>query len=1072
MGQSRCKRFAFTLLWFCAWGVLWEIPLHADEPFERTLESSLDYDDVSRVDVAVGDGLLTVQAWDDWRVALQTQCKVEAASEEEARAYLQSITTQSQFENEVASFEVVTPERERPLAELRWQHVLYLPSEVISSLRIRQTSGVIQLQGMHGTWDIGLEEGSIELLEVTGDFHLSVRWGSIAGQVLLSGESDFRVDEGAIELTMLDSVPQPTKFTLGMGDLTLMLPEDYPAKLDAETQSGEIQVDLPMSEVVQETSKKVEAVLAQSGPPMLIRTEMGDIRIWDVAGSPDEWETTDEPTEPVPPPLVRVPVVEITPQVDGQLNDPIWRRAARIADFYSEDGSRLAKTATEAYFARDAKHLYLAARMHEPELGQIHISQVARDGALALDDSIEWWIAPTETDLYVLQANSLGVTLDRHIGATGSDAFDTDAWNPSLNTSTGFSGNAWFVEIALPLESLGNSEDSWGLNVRRFRSDSEEHSYWYPTDEALGVLEFADQPEQETWLAEQIRIRGNEQVPQEWFLSYLQLEDGSEILPQELPEIEQVLRDSGLFQSVTLRFVPGETGIILDIEVAEEELVSHEEITFTGNANLPTSFLKTRLGWRNPRMATAQFWDTQCLLVENLYDGQDYPLATVGWTLTDGHLSVQVDEGRLDAILIEGTKRLSEQAIRAQLNYPREQPYRQNLANQRKQVLLQYLRNQPAFEELEDWRLIQEAGQKVLFVRIRERSGVQEDLSPLVDFNRVQGLVLGGGLELSTMRPGQERAYGMLSYGFSNERWNYLVGFDKSRFEKHRTTLGFCIYRLTDTPDFGLVSPNEEFLAAFLWGGSYQDYYQREGMSEWFRQQITPSTALEIQAIQDDYRHLLKTTNWSLFRRDFPKRSNQRIWQGKLHTLQVTYSFDSRDAKGHTKRQFRRWPIPHSATETGWLGYLRYEKVGGGLQGDFDYQRGEFLVTRYQKLSEATNVDVRFMGAVADETLPPQKRAYLGGIGTLRGYAFKEWVGDNMLLVNVDWRWWFSQWRAVALFADLGYVWQHTGEFRPEETQAALGVGLLLGEMLRLDLAQPLESERDPELLLRLERMF
>ncbi|HIE25913.1 TPA: hypothetical protein EYP66_01345, partial [Candidatus Poribacteria bacterium] len=118
--------------------------------------------------------------------------------------------------------------------------------------------------------------------------------------------------------------------------------------------------------------------------------------------------------------------------------------------------------------------------------------------------------------------------------------------------------------------------------------------------------------------------------------------------------------------------------------------------------------------------------------------------------------------------------------------------------------------------------------------------------------------------------------------------------------------------------------------------------------------------------------------------------------------------------------------------------------------------------------------DLRIRGALSDELLPAQRLSYLGGIGTLRGYEFKQFAGDNILLLNVEYRFRFRRSGSSALvaFVDSGYTYQHEEKIDLDNVHTAIGIGLQLGDDIRIDLAQPLEEDISPALMLRLERMF
>jgi hypothetical protein len=90
-----------------------------------------------------------------------------------------------------------------------------------------------------------------------------------------------------------------------------------------------------------------------------------------------------------------------------------------------------------------------------------------------------------------------------------------------------------------------------------------------------------------------------------------------------------------------------------------------------------------------------------------------------------------------------------------------------------------------------------------------------------------------------------------------------------------------------------------------------------------------------------------------------------------------------------------------------------------------------------------------------------------------------------MLLLNAEYRLRFrrSGSSAIVAFVDSGYTFQALHEVSAERSEheekidlddvhTAIGIGLQLGDDIRIDLAQPLEKDMGTALMLRLERMF
>ncbi|MEQ1857364.1 MAG: hypothetical protein ABL963_12965, partial [Longimicrobiales bacterium] len=75
------------------------------------------------------------------------------------------------------------------------------------------------------------------------------------------------------------------------------------------------------------------------------------------------------------------------PRIDGLLDDPIWRNAARLTDFTQQqplDGAP-ASEATEVWVAYDRDHLYFGFHAHYQDPSIMRANRVDRDRAMADD---------------------------------------------------------------------------------------------------------------------------------------------------------------------------------------------------------------------------------------------------------------------------------------------------------------------------------------------------------------------------------------------------------------------------------------------------------------------------------------------------------------------------------------------------------------------------------------------------------------------------------------------------------------------------------------------------------------
>jgi len=117
-------------------------------------------------------------------------------------------------------------------------------------------------------------------------------------------------------------------------------------------------------------------------------------------------------------------------------------------------------------------------------------------------------------------------------------------------------------------------------------------------------------------------------------------------------------------------------------------------------------------------------------------------------------------------------------------------------------------------------------------------------------------------------------------------------------------------------------------------------------------------------------------------------------------------------------------------------------------------------------VGQRTKMAARGLGRPA---VPRQYHFDLGGFSSLRGYGFKEFSGDRMVLFNAE-HWLQGNQVNVGFFADAGSAWR-AGE-ADFDLQVSGGLGLHSGDF-RLYVARPIADQtRDLDLSWRFSRAF
>lgn len=301
----------------------------------------------------------------------------------------------------------------------------------------------------------------------------------------------------------------------------------------------------------------------------------------------------------------------------------------------------------------------------------------------------------------------------------------------------------------------------------------------------------------------------------------------------------------------------------------------------------------------------------------------------------------------------------------------------------------------------------------------------QEDWNNKFDFkahyNRVDGLFLGGELPRTYNRRylANIEIFGSGGYGFKAKRWQYEAGAEFYVGRAFRFILGGEAHDRTDSQDEWIIPEVENSLAAALINEDFRDYYRRDGYSFYATQYLGRPFKLTAAYRHDNHFALRNKTDWSLFVNKKRFRSNPAIDEGTMISYRGRIVLDTRDHDDH----------PHR----GWLVSIEGETSRPELDSAFDFERFIVDIRRYQPIGYGKNFDIRLRAGTGRGVLPQQYLFDLGGLSTLRGYRFKEFSGDRMVLANVEYRLNSKTSRLhdipiieefnLILFADAGLAW-------------------------------------------------
>jgi hypothetical protein len=201
------------------------------------------------------------------------------------------------------------------------------------------------------------------------------------------------------------------------------------------------------------------------------------------------------------------------PDIDGRLDDAVWRDAARITEFVQMrplDGAPATED-TEVFVAYDTANIYFGFYAHYTNPDIFWANRVDRDRA-DRDDGFTVYIDTffDQQRAYVFSVSGYGVQGDSILdagggfdgggrrgrgGASAGGPLGDTSWDALFETAGQRVADGFTAEMAIPIKSLrypqrgGDTPHRWGLQVVRVIRQKDEVDVWSPvTRDVAGFL--------------------------------------------------------------------------------------------------------------------------------------------------------------------------------------------------------------------------------------------------------------------------------------------------------------------------------------------------------------------------------------------------------------------------------------------------------------------------------------------------------------------------------------------------------------------------------------------------------
>ena len=313
-------------------------------------------------------------------------------------------------------------------------------------------------------------------------------------------------------------------------------------------------------------------------------------------------------------------------------------------------------------------------------------------------------------------------------------------------------------------------------------------------------------------------------------------------------------------------------------------------------------------------------------------------------------------------------------------------------------------------------------------------------------------------------------------YGFASDRWRYEFGVEQTLWRDQGLGIGGKFFRRLASDDDWLLNDDENIIFALLVTEDFKDYYEAEGGSIYLNYHPWEKLSFSLGYTQEETNWLKATPHlWSMFGGDklfgdnfgrvpfsYRTPASQEIDSTTNGFISANLEFDTK----YDEKPYR---------QSSWKAAVAFEYASESLQSDFDYRRYRFQLTRYQRVTQRTMLMVSGVAGLSDGYLPMYKRYYLGGLGTLRGYYHKEFMGSRFWMTTAEYKVQIPKSDlAVSIFWDGGQIANDTRLTGDIEVKQDIGFALYLDDDFKINISKRLDGapNGDPKIYVRFSNVF
>lgn len=547
-----------------------------------------------------------------------------------------------------------------------------------------------------------------------------------------------------------------------------------------------------------------------------------------------------------------------------------------------------------------------------------------------------------------------------------------------------------------------------------------------------------------------VTVTGNIAVAESTILSAIKVKPGDVLASAAIKQDMQSIYDLGYFFDVVVNFTEVPEGVKVVYTVMENPPLS--DIVVKGNTKVTTEKIKSLIQAKTNTIINTKSLNDNMRAIEQYYHDQGFILAKVSDLSVSpaGVLTVTVNEGMLENIVIKGNEKTKDYVITREMTIKPGEPFNAKLARRS----MQKVYNLGYFEDV-NMKLNPGKDPNAVSLEadvVEQKTGT---FSIGGGYSQSDGLV--GIIELGDNNLGGtgDKAKIHWEFGGNASSRNYEFDYTHPWLDDKQTSIGFSIYNMTNQyTDYGLYKASD---------GSYDDRATRSTydknrkgfeitlgrpQGEYLQNYITLKNRKDTWVSQVsgpvDYSNPDATSS------DYQNKYGSYLKDnfGLTRSMTLTRIFDDRDNVFN--------PTEGSRFQ------LSSEFAGKAFGGDFNFNKYTAEGRHYFKINDDHVIALRVTGGYATGDISETNKFSVGGSDTLRGYDDDQFKGTKMLAASAEYRFPIVKKVQGVVFADAGNAWDGEG-YKLNDLKSSVGVGIRVSTPLgpiRIDLAKGEEGNK------------